>query len=149
VCSSDLLAQFSDAPTAALGHLAAIDRSVAEIRAHPRAAAVASELDKIQQSTDRYRKVLELLPRSEQGSRDWTRLQEYSSTAVSLGTAVEERASRLAQAAQEEIRRRRDDMAHVALAALWTSIAALTASGLSVVALRHWWKRFQELILGM
>jgi hypothetical protein len=119
------------------------------MRAHPLTAAVAAELDKIDKSTDQYRKVLELLPRSNQGSRDWTRLQEYSSAAVNLGNTVEDRASRLAQAAQEEIRRRRDDMAHVALATLWISIAALTASGLSVLALRHWWKRFEELILGM
>ncbi|MBI5014282.1 MAG: hypothetical protein HZB55_02175 [Deltaproteobacteria bacterium] len=143
------LAEFSDAPTAALGHLDAVDQRVAVMRAAHPSPAVAAELDKILEGTDRYRKVLELLPRSSQGSRDWTRLQEYSSAAVNLGTAVEERASRLAQAAQEEIRRRRDDMATVAVAALWTSIAALTASALSVVALRHWWKRFQELILGM
>jgi hypothetical protein len=143
------LAEFSDAPTAALGHLDAVKRRVAVMRANPLTPAVAAELDKIETSTDQYRKVLELLPRSNQGSRDWTRLQEYSSTAVNLGNAVEDRASRLAQAAQEEIRRRRDDMAHVALATLWTSIAALTASGLSVLALRHWWKRFEELILGM
>jgi hypothetical protein len=143
------LAEFSDAPTAALGHLDAVKGRVAEMRAHPLTAAVAAELDKIDKSTDQYRKVLELLPRSNQGSRDWTRLQEYSSAAVNLGNTVEDRASRLAQAAQEEIRRRRDDMAHVALATLWISIAALTASGLSVLALRHWWKRFEELILGM
>lgn len=143
------LAEFTDTPAAALGHLDAVSKRVAEMRSGPLSPAVTAELDKIHEATDQYRKVLELLPHSTQGSRDWTRLQEYSATAVNLGNAVEERASRLAQAAQEEIRRRREGMARVAAITLWVSIGALAASAGSVVALRHWWKRFEELILGM
>ena len=143
------LAEFSDDPSAAVNRLNALTAKVREVRKLSVPDEVSAELESIERSAEQYRKVLELLPRTVQGSRDWTRLQEYSAKAVELGKGVEERSRRLAEAAQQEIRRRSKKAASVARAATWIAVAALIASGLSVASLRHWWKRFQEVILGL
>jgi hypothetical protein len=143
------LAQFSDSPDGALVHLDAVSKTLGQMRAISHSKETDAEVERMQQSTNQYRKVLELLPRTTQGSRDWSRIQEYSNTAVTLGKDVEGLAKGLSDTAQKEIRERSTSMARGATTALWLSVAAILASLGSLAALHHWWKRFQELILGM
>ncbi|GAB4264474.1 MAG: hypothetical protein Kow0092_16140 [Deferrisomatales bacterium] len=142
------LSEFTDDTSSALGHLDRLEEQVAAARAASSDPAVVAELDAIETSARRYRKVIELMPGTVAGSRDWSRLQEYSATAVELGFAVEHRASRLAEAAQEEIRTRSVGSARVASVFLGASVAVLFLSLLLVLRLRHWWRQFQDLILG-
>ncbi len=143
------LAEFSDDTSRALAALDRLRDHLAEARAVATAPEVATELAAIEKNAEQYRKVLEILPDTSQGSRDWNRLQEYSATAVSLGTEVEESASRLVAAAQEEIRERAGAALRAASWARWGAVATLAASLLVVFALHHWWRRFQELVLGI
>jgi hypothetical protein len=141
------LAEFSDDTSGALSHLTALTTHVKAARASASPEA-GRELDVIEQSAERYRKVLELMPRTAEGSRDWSRLQEYSATAIELGNAVEDRATRLAAAAQAEIHRRSVAADRIATAATWVAVGVLVVSILAVLALRHWWKQFEDVILG-
>lgn len=141
------LAEFSDDTSGALSHLAALATHVKAARASASPEA-GRELDVIEQSAERYRKVLELMPRTAEGSRDWSRLQEYSATAIELGNAVEDRATRLAEAAQAEIHRRSVAANRIATAATWVAVGVFAVSILAVLALRHWWKQFEDVILG-
>ncbi len=143
------LAEFVDDTTPALQHLDNVGPHVQVARAGVGTGLLANDLDEIEKSVERYRKVLELMPRTVEGSRDWSRLQEYSSTAIELGNAVEEISTRLAQAAQEEIRVRSRNANRAAAAAMWTSVGVFALSIFAILALRHWWKQFQELLLGM
>ncbi len=143
------LAEFSDDTSAALGHLDALERQLAQARGIAVQDRVTSELDAIARSAERYRKVLELMPSTVEGSRDWTRLQEYSATAVDLGSAVEAGATRLAEAAQEEIHDRGRNAARIVSGAMWASAAVLTLSLITVVAFRISWRRLQDLILDL
>lgn len=141
------LAEFSDDTSAALSHMAALTEHVKAARASASSEA-GRELDVIEQSAERYRKVLELMPRTAEGSRDWSRLQEYSATAIDLGNAVEDRATRLAEAAQAEIHQRSVAADRIATAATWAAVGVFAVSILAVLALRHWWKQFEDVILG-
>jgi len=141
------LSEFSDDTSSALGHLSALGPHVEAARKAGSAEA-GKELDSIEQAAERYRKVLELMPRTAEGSRDWSRLQEYSATAIELGNAVEERATRMAESAQAEIRRRSVASARVAAAATWAAVGVFVVSVGAVLALRHWWKQFEDVILG-
>lgn len=142
------LSEFTGDTSGALEHLEALVERVAEAKTLNTSSEVASELETIKTNALRYRKVLELMPSTVGGSRDWSRLQEYSSTAVELGDTIEQRASRLAEAAQTEIHKRSNESAKVASLAIWACAGVLTASVVTILALRHWWKRFQDLILG-
>ncbi len=141
------LSEFSDDTSSALGHLSALGPHVAAARTSASSEA-GKELDAIEQAAERYRKVLELMPRTAEGSRDWSRLQEYSATAIELGNAVEEKATRLAETAQAEIRRRSVAADRVATAATWAAVGVFAVSVGAVLALRHWWKQFEDVILG-
>ncbi|MHB8766063.1 MAG: hypothetical protein ACYDA8_17240 [Deferrisomatales bacterium] len=143
------LAEFSDDPRASLAHLDQLNLHLAQARAVAGSPEVAAELAAIEHSAEQYRKVIETFPAPAEGSRDWSRLQEYSATAVRLGGAVEDRATQLVEAAQAEIRRRATEAERVASWARWAAVGILTASVLVVAALLHWWRRFQELMLGI
>jgi len=144
------LSEFADDTAPALGHLTALQPYIAAARQVVGAEGdAAEELDAIQESAERYRKVLELMPRSVEGSRDWSRLQEYSSAAVELGNAVEERASRLAEAAQADIQHRSGAADRIARTAMWVTAGVFALSIVAILILRHWWQRFEDVILGM
>jgi len=144
------LSEFADDATPALAHLAALAPHVAAARqVVGDEGDAAQELDAIQASAERYRKVLELMPRTVEGSRDWSRLQEYSATAIELGNAVEERATRMAEAAQAEIRQRSVAADRIARLAMWVTVGVFAVSAVAILILRHWWQRFEDVILGM
>ena len=108
-----------------------------------------AELDEIARAAERYRKVLEILPRSVEGARDWNRIEEYGTMAVRLGTEVEKRADRLASLALERIRSNGAAAARLATGVWWASLGALGVGVLTVLALVRWWHRFQDTILGL
>jgi len=144
------LSEFADDTSPALSHLSALDPHVTAARQAVGAEdSAAKELDAIRESAERYRKVLELMPRTVEGSRDWSRLQEYSATAIELGNAVEQRATLLAEAAQADIRRRSVAADRIARAAMWATVGVFAVSAVAILILRHWWQRFEDVILGM
>ncbi len=143
------LAEFSDDTEAARGHLDRLAEQLQQARAVAGSEEVGAALEAIGKSAERYRKVLELMPETVSGSRDWARLQEYSTRAVELGQDVEQGATRLADQAQAEIQRHNRASAQVADGASWAAGAVLVASLFTVLYLRHWWKRFQDQILEM
>ncbi len=142
------LAELSDDTTGAVAHINTLGRHLDTTRALDVSVEVLAELDTIQASTTRYRKVLALLPGTVAGARDWARLQEYSETAIRLGLEVEQRVGRLADQAQQEILAKNRDATRVANAAMWGSVGVLSVSLLALLALRHWWKRFEDTLLG-
>ncbi len=113
------LAEFADSPGPALAHLERLKERLRQARSIPGAGAFADELDAIRQSADRYRKVLELLPGTVAGTRDWNRIEEYGAAAVRLGAEVEQRAERLVSAALEGIRKSDAQAARLARWARW------------------------------
>lgn len=143
------LAEFSNDTARALTHLDRLRAHLAEARAVASTPELAAELAAIEKNAEQYRKVLEILPGTAQGSRDWNRIQEYSKAAVDLGSAVEESASRLVATAQDQIRERAGAALRTAAWAQWGAVATLAASLLVVFSLHHWWRRFQELVLGI
>lgn len=142
------LAEMADDTKRALTHLDALDRHLETTRTLDVADASREELKSIQASADRYRKVLQLLPGTVAGVRDWARLQEYSETAIRLGLEVEQRVGQLADQAQQEIQDKNRNATRVAQAAMWGSVGVLSVSVLALLALRHWWKRFEDTLLG-
>ena len=142
------LAELADDTSHAMSHLDALAVHVGSTRALDVSAEVKSELDTIQDSASRYGKVLALLPGTVEGARDWSRLQEYSETAIRLGLDVEQKVGRLADQAQQEILAKNREASRVAAAAMWGSVGVLTISLAALLALRHWWKRFEETLLG-
>ncbi len=143
------LAEFAESPDPALAHLDRLGERLRQARAVPGAEGFARELDAIGQSVDRYRKVLELLPGTVAGARDWNRIEEYGAAAVRLGAEVEQRAERLVAAALEEIRKSDAQAARLAAWARWAAAAALAVTLLIVLALARWWSRFQDTVLGL
>ena len=142
------LAELTDDTTQAVAHLDALGRHLDSARALDASPEERAELDTIQASTTRYRKVLELLPGTVKGARDWARLQEYSETAIRLGREVEQTVGQLADQAQQEILTKNRDATRVASAATWGSVGVLAVSLLALLALRHWWKQFEDTLLG-
>jgi len=143
------LAEFSDSTKPALEHLEELSRLVDEVRLIDYSSGVAAELREIEDSAERYRKVLELMPSSNEGSRDWTRLREYSATAVEQGNEAARRAQRLAESAQAEIRDSNSASYKISTAAMLTSICVLIASCLITFALLRWWKKLQDIFFEM
>ncbi len=142
------LAEFSDDVSDALAHLERVRAEVERARALPGARGMDDDLQAIEKGVEQYRKVLELLPAAAGGTRDWSRIQEYGSTAVRLGDAARDRAERLAQRALETIDARGNTALLVARGARWAAAATLGISVLTVIALARWWRRFQDVILG-
>jgi len=142
------LAEMADDTKGALTYLDALDRHLETTRTLDVADTSREELKSIQASADRYRKVLQLLPGTVAGVRDWARLQEYSETAIRLGLEVEQMVGQLADQAQQEIQDKNRNATRVAQAAMWGSVGVLSVSVLALLALRHWWKRFEDTLLG-
>lgn len=143
------LAEFADDTSPALDHLQELTRLVAEVKTIDHSSGVALELREIEDSVERYRKVLELMPSSNEGSRDWTRLREYSTTAVEQGNEAAKRARRLAEAAQAEIKDSNSASLRISTAAMLTSVCVLIASCLITFALLRWWKKLQDIFFDM
>jgi hypothetical protein len=143
------LAELSDDTSRAVARIDSLGQQLTTLRSLDGSdTALAGELDTIRKSAEQYRKVLALLPGTVEGVRDWARLQEYSEAAIRLGLEVEQRVGRLADQAQKEILAKNRDATRVASAAMWGSVAVLTISLLALLALRHWWKRFEDTLLG-
>ncbi len=143
------LAEFADDVTPALQHLDRLSEQVARARTLPGTRAMADDLDAMDTDVRRYRKVLELLPGTTGGTRDWARIQEYGATAVRLGAEVGRRAEKIATDALSTIRRRGKAAVRVARWARWAAVGTLGVSLITVFALARWWRRFQDLILGL
>ncbi|WP_025322646.1 hypothetical protein [Deferrisoma camini] len=143
------LAEFADDVTPALQHLDRLSEQVARARTLPGTRAMADDLDAMDTDVRRYRKVLELLPSTTGGTRDWARIQEYGATAVRLGAEVGRRAEKIATDALSTIRRRGKAAVRVARWARWAAVGTLGVSLITVFALARWWRRFQDLILGL
>ncbi len=143
------LAEFADDVAPALRHLDRLSQQVARARTLPGTQALAKDLDAMDTDVRRYRKVLELLPGTTGGARDWARIQEYGATAVRLGAEVGRRAEKIAVDALATIRRQGKAAVGVARWARWAALGTLGVSLVTVFALARWWRRFQDLILGL
>ena len=142
--------EFAEDTAPALAHVDALLDRVVEARRIGTSPEVLAALDSIDVSAQKYRKGLDLLPHGIQGARERGRLQEHGARAVvELGVALEEGARRLASAARGEIRRKSSDAAAAVRSAVWGSVGVLVASTLAIAVLRHCWKRFQDVILGL
>ena len=141
--------EFAEDTAPALAHVDALLARVVEARRIGTSPEVLAELESIDGSAQKYRKGLEFLPRGIQGARERGRLQEHGARAVELGVALEEGARRLASAARGEIRRKSSDATAAVRSAVWGSVGVLVATTLAIAVLRHCWKRFQDVILGL
>jgi hypothetical protein len=144
------LSELESDTASAMAHLDALAQRVTEAKRLAASPEIESAVDEMETGVERYRKVLDLItPQTADGSRDWSRIQEYSEAAVAQGREVEEGAMRLAEIAQTELHRRDRESARIALAAVWASAGVLGFSLLVALSLRRWWKRFEDFILGL
>ncbi len=143
------LAEFTPDVAPALSRLDNLEKLLEQARGLPGAEGFRPELDEIGRAADRYRKVLEILPRTVEGARDWNRIEEYGTMAVRLGTEVEKRADRLASLALARIRSNGEAAARLATWVRWASLGGLGVGLLTILALVRWWRRFQDMILGL
>jgi hypothetical protein len=145
----EYLSELTDSPEAALKQLDALSGSIEQARAVAPTPEAEATLTEIKSLADRYRVAIEQLPAAMSGSRDWTRMKELGGTAARYGGEVAKKASDLASWAQAEIRGRNDTSSTITTLAMATFIVVLLASVGVILALLHWWKRFQDLILGI
>ena len=146
----EYLSELSDSPDEALKNLDALSASIEEARAAAPGREAEASLDEIKNLADRYRVAVQQLPSAMVGgNRDWARMRELGGTAARFGGEVDKRASDLAAWAQAEIRSRSATSAAITTGALAVFVVVLLASVGVILALRHWWKRFQDMILGI
>lgn len=139
------LGDFTPSPDKSLAHLDAVVAVLGQLRENPLSRGIALELDEMQLGTAQYRNVVEALLHTVPGSRGRLRIRACKAAAGNL----EGLAEKVVQAARREISQRSRSTERAAVAALWACVLASLASVVGIFALRHWWKRFQDQILGM
>lgn len=145
----EYLSELSDSNESTVKNIERLLAAIAEAKAAaptPKEAAAVSDLKNL---ADQYRLAVEQLPSALKGSRDWGRVEEIRSTAIRFGTEVAKNASGLATWSQDEIRSRNQTLALLTTGALVTFVAVFLASIVVLLALKHWWTRFQDMILGI
>lgn len=145
----EYLSELSDSNESTLKN---IDRAISAI---DEARAVAPSSDKeaalaeLKTLAGQYRLAAEQLPNAMQGSRDWQRMEEIRRTAIRFGGEVAKRTGELANWSQGEIKSRNQTLTTMTFAALATFVVVFLLSVFVLLALRHWWTRFQETLLGI
>ena len=143
------LSELAEDTASGVDHISELERQLSRARGAAPSPEALKALDEIGKGAERFRKVLQLMPRSAGPSRDWSRVQEYSQAAIDLGKSVEERAARLAAEARAEIQRQSHGSLRAATAATVLSAAVIAAIALSALVLRGRWIRLQEQLLGL
>lgn len=152
VAQRDMYEYLSELSESVDSTLKNIDNAVAAIE-EARAAAPsddkANALAELKTIAGQYRLAVEQLPNAMKGSRDWQRVEEIRRTAIRFGGEVAKRTSDLAAWSQDEIRSRNQTLATMTTGALATFVVVFLLSIFVLLALRHWWTRFQEMLLGI
>lgn len=145
----EYLSELSDSTSKAQAELDQLASAVDQAKKYAPDAKTVAALEEIKTLSQQYRTAISQLPSVMEGSRDWSQIEEIRSTAVGFGGQVEELAGAMARTAQAEIRDRNQVSAMLTTFSMWTFILVLVLSVVVLIALRHWWKRFQDLILGI
>lgn len=109
----------------------------------------ASALTEIRTMAGQYRLAVEQLPAALKGSRDWSRVEEIRSSARRIGGSVAASTSTMAAWSQDQIRERNQTLSVLTTGAMVTFFIVLVLSVIVLLALRHWWTRFQDTLLGL
>ncbi len=144
----EYLSELTDSPEKAISHLDILDRTLQ--RAKERAPGdKIKELEEIGRLAAKYRATIGQIPMLLQGSRDWSRVYELRASAIRFGGEVADRAATLAKWSNAEIEKRNGRSGLLTTVEMGTFVLVLGLSVVVLLALKHWWKRFQDLILGI
>ena len=145
----EYLSELSDSTKSTLRDIDLLIESMDEankVAPGPEQEAALSEIKKL---TGQYRLAVEQLPSVVSGSKDWGRMEEIRKTAVRYGGEVAKRTGDLSAWAQGEIRARNTTSAMITTVALVTFVVVMITSVVVLLILNHWWRRFQDMILGI
>jgi hypothetical protein len=143
------LAYGSETPAAALSQLEQVQKGLESLRRSGLQRGSETEFATMEESAREYRKLLDRWLQSGQRTGAGETSPADGANALEIGRALEERARRLSEAVQAEVRQKNLWSLRLASGALWTTFGLIAGSALSVAALVRWWRRFQEVALGV
>lgn len=145
----EYLSELSESVDSTLKNIDNAIAAIEEARALAPSDDKAGALTELKTIAGQYRLAVEQLPNAMKGSRDWQRVEEIRRTAIRFGGEVAKRTRDLATWSQDEIRSRNQTLAMMTTGALATFVVVFLLSVFVLLALRHWWTRFQEMLLGI
>jgi ABC-type multidrug transport system fused ATPase/permease subunit len=145
----EYISELSDTPDSALGHIDKLNEQISRAEALAPTADSKASLETLRTLAAQYRVAIEQLPSVMEGNRDWSRMEEMKSTAISYGDQAASLAAELSTWAQQKIQEKAAFSTFLTTAAMWGLIGLFIASMVVIAALVHWWKRFQDMMLGI
>ena len=145
----EYLSELSDSNEIALKRIGQLLDSLDKAKLSAPNAEKENAVAEIKTLVERYRLAVEELPKALKGSRDWSRVEEIRRAAIQFGGEVVKRTGDLAAWSQDEIRYRNQTLAMLTTGAMVTFFVVLMLSVVVLLALRHWWTRFQDMLLGI
>lgn len=145
----EYLSELSDSTDPAIKKIEQLSESIAEAKATAPTEDQAAAIGEIELLVGQYKLAVEQLPKALQGSKDWSRVEEIKVTAIRIGGEVSKRTGDMASWAQDEIRARNQRLTYLTTGAMVTFMVVLLISIVVLLALKHWWTRFQDSILGI
>lgn len=145
----EYLSELSDSPKSTLANIDHMVEALNEAVQYAPTEAQENALKELKTLAGQYRIAVEQLPNALSGSKDWGRVEEIRKTAIGYGGEAAKRAAALSSWAQDEIRDRNRAATTLSTVALIVFVAVMATSAVVLLALRHWWKEFQDMILGI
>jgi hypothetical protein len=106
-------------------------------------------LDEIASKTQQYRNTIDALAYAIGDTVNFNLLTDLLTQANKSGEEVAESAAALQKAARQEIMARNSRASTLTSFAMWLFIVVMGASIGVLLALKHWWAKFQEIMLGI
>jgi hypothetical protein len=145
----EYLSEMSDSTKATLANVDDLKASIKRAEKFAPGPSQKESLKALDTLSSQYRMAIEQLPNAMEGSRDWSRVEEIRTTSVSYGEEAAKLASDLATEARKEINNRNATAQRVTTITLVVFIIVFFASFLVLLTLRHWWRTFQDTMMGL
>lgn len=129
-------------------HTATLEKTIAAAMRQEAGAEWRADLEAIRANLDKYRVVVNNLPRIG-GVTDWEQVNELRSQAMDLGLSMERTAEKLKADAVAKISQQAQGSMRLSSLAVYVFLAFLGLSILITVLLLLWWKTFQDMILNL
>ena len=129
-------------------HTAALEKTIATALTQDAGADWRSDLESIRASLEKYRVVVNNLPRIG-GVTNWSEVNELRSQAMELGLAMERTAGKLKADAVAKISEQAQASLRLFLIAVYLFLGFFALSIVITVLLYYWWKNFQDMILNL
>ena len=129
-------------------HTATLEKTIAEALTQDAGAEWRADLEAIKSSLDKYRVVVNNLPRIG-GVTNWSEVNELRSQAMDLGLAMERTAGKLKADAVAKIGAQAQGSLRLSSVAVYLFLGFFALSIAITVLLYYWWKNFQDMILNL